>query len=581
MRWVLAVMLVASAGVTAAAGEYRTVEVEGLRITIDSDWGVRTTPGYYPIRVDITNAGEARVIEIIGHSLRYVRAKSGYSANMVVQQPVRLARGDRVRFTIPVPVFADNENIRFEIHEEGRMLERFNYVGFQSRIAPTTASALIVVDSNTEFSKTASAWPRKLGSTSPGRTGPLLDVTLDPTRLPTSWLGYTSLRAVFIGPAEWEQLNADQRAALLAWTACGGDLIFVGGSLAALFPTAGVLPAGPPHPGVRGHFFGRIHLPGVDEATAAGLAGLLAIADQRQDSTWALPVNSAKDWGVITARGFRLPIPGVDRVPARTYLTILLLFALIVGPANYWFLKRKGQQVFVVLTAPLISAVFILLLAGYVVAGEGIGVRGRVMTFTMLDQVRHEAATRASISLYAAGMSPRGGLRFPRDVAVVPLGPDGNGVREPVMLDLADGQRFTAGLLEARSPSNLEQIGFRAARERLTFTRDGDGMSVANGLGADVIMLAYHDGQHTYTLTRQPLAAGATAAMARGKVDATQVVPQGLPLSGRLLYLIHNQPERSFIAVLHRSPFWEPGTTGIEERESFHLLLGWPEGAPR
>ena len=110
-----------------------------------------------------------------------------------------------------------------------------------------------------------------------------------------------------------------------------------------------------------------------------------------QDSNWALPANRARDWGIITARGFRLPIPGVDGVPARAYLSILLVFSLIIGPANYWFLWRKRQQVLLVLTAPLISAVFIVLLAGYVVAGEGLGVRGRAVTFTMLDQVRKQA----------------------------------------------------------------------------------------------------------------------------------------------------------------------------------------------
>ena len=47
-----------------------------------------------------------------------------------------------------------------------------------------------------------------------------------------------------------------------------------------------------------------------------------------------------------------------------------------------------------VLTAPLISAIFIVLLAGYVVAGEGLGVRGRAVTFTMLDQARKQAVTR-------------------------------------------------------------------------------------------------------------------------------------------------------------------------------------------
>ena len=44
----------------------------------------------------------------------------------------------------------------------------------------------------------------------------------------------------------------------------------------------------------------------------------------------------------------------------------------------------------------------------------------------MLDQATKQAATRAAASLYAAGMTPSGGLRFARDVAVFPIGADGH-----------------------------------------------------------------------------------------------------------------------------------------------------------
>ena len=482
-----------------------------------------------------------------------------------------------MRLTIPVSVFADNENIRFEIREDGRTLDRFSYIGFQSRLTPANASSIIVADPASEFGKASAGLMRKVGAVGTARA-PTLDVTLDPSRLPANWLGYTSLRAVFLGPQEWQQLSVDQRSALLTWTACGGDLFVVGGSLAAVLPPGGQATGEPPG-GVRGYFFGRLHVPALDHVVSAGLTSVLAAAEKRQDANWALPANTAKDWGVITARGFRLPIPGVDQVPARAYLSLLLVFAVIVGPVNYWFLKRKGQQVLLVLTAPLISAVFILLLAGYVVAGEGIGVRGRAMSFTMLDQSRQQAATRTTISLYAAGMAPRAGARFPRDVAVFPVGRDGNGARESFTLDLAEGQRFSTGLLQARSPANLEQIGFRAARERLTFTRAGSGMTVSNGLGAAVVALLYNDGQHTYHLART-VAAGGNDTLTLGKVDATDIVPAGLPLSGRLLHLLDNQPPGTSIAVLERSPFWDPGVTDIEERQSFHVVFGWLDGQP-
>ena len=266
-------------------------------------------------------------------------------------------------------------------------------------------------------------------------------------------------------------------------------------------------------------------------------------------------------------------------MPARTYLAILIVFSFLIGPANYWFLWRKRQQVLLVLTAPLISAMFIVLLAGYVVAGEGLGVRGRAATFTMLDQVRQQASTRGSISLYAAGMTPAGGLRFPRDTAIFPIGPEGTGSRGQQTLDLTEAQRFSAGVIQARSPTNFEEIGFRPARERLTFNREAGGMSVVNGLGATVAALVYRDGDKSYSLAG-PLPHGAKATMKSGGLAAGNMVPADLPLSSRFVHLVENQPGGSYLAVLERSPFWDPGVSSVVERGSFHLVIGWPEGQP-
>ena len=598
-RCALLVLVCAAVAVPVDA-EYRTVEVESLRITFDSDWAMRAAPGYLPVRLEITNLGEPRVIDILGQGSRSYRApRSTQGGGIVVRQTLRLARGDRVRLTVPVPIFGDQENIRFEIREDDRTLERFNYVSLQSRSLPRDASVLIVADPSSAFGKVASTWPRATpGGPASGRTmvlvpspstpsgvvvaggraRPALDFVLDPERLRTTWLGFTSLRAVVVGPTEWEQLNDRQREALLTWTACGGDLLFVDGDSSLLLPGQG-LAAGHPDRPVRHYFFGRIHVPTSASVEATGLTGVLAAADTVRDVNWGLPANGALDWGIIAGRGFRLMIPGIDGVPARTYVSILILFSLLIGPANYWWLRRRRQQVLVVLTAPFISAVFIVLLAGYALAGEGLGVHGRAVTFTMLDQVRRQASTRATVSLYAAGMAPSAGLRFGRDVAVFPVGPDGTGSRGRLTLDLNDGQRFPAGVLQARSPTNLEAIEFRPARERLSFSDGPDGMSVVNGLDAPVRALIYRRGDQAYSLAG-PLAPGGRDVLKVGGPDARLVMPADLGRPSKFVPLIENQPPGSYLAVLERSPFWDPGVSGLAERGSLHLVLGWPEGQP-
>ncbi|HSC25955.1 MAG TPA: hypothetical protein VLD67_01700, partial [Vicinamibacterales bacterium] len=592
--WLLILLLFCTAAAVQAAGEYRTLEVESLRITIDSEWAVRAAPGYVPVRFDITNLAEARVIEILGQSSRFFRMSgAARQSGLVVRRALRLARGDRVRLTIPVPVYSDNESIRLEIREDGRTLERFNYYGFESRSLPADASALIVAHPGSEFGRMAAGWPRTMAHgprrvvippgamSAPGRVvvgsgagGPTrpLDFLLAPERLPTSWLGFTSLRAVVIGPGEWQLLDEPQRSALLTWTACGGDLFFVDGSPGKLLPAW--QQSSVPEGAVRAYFFGRVHTPTSASIASAGLSDVLAKAEALQDANWALPANRASDWGVIAGRGYRLPIPGVGGVPARAYLAILIVFSLLIGPANYWFLWRKRQLVLLVLTAPAISLIFIGLLAGYVVAGEGVGVRGRTVTFTMLDQVRKQAATRASVSLYAAGMAPAGGLRFGRDEAVFTIGPDGTGSRESQTLDLTEAQRFAAGVIQARSPTNLETIGFRPARERLGFDREAGKVNVVNGLGVTIRALVYRAGDALHHLPG-PLLPGHRGTLAPGGQRGADLVPAGLPLSSRFEHLFDHQPDGSYLAVLERSPFWNPGVTEVDERDSFHVVIGW------
>jgi hypothetical protein len=562
------------------AARAQTVETEFLRVTLDAVWGPRTAPGYLPVRFDIQNLGDARVIEIVGQGTRTSRiSRTIQSGTTSVRQSIRLARGDRVRLTAPVPVFADSENYYFEIRERGRSLERFNFIGLQSRHAAAVAGVLIVADSSSEAGRQAGRWPRsgtlvtsargtptRIGTTTP-------DFMLDPERVPSNWIGFTSLRAVVVGAAEWELLQDGQKTALLTWTSAGGDLIVVDGDPNLLPALGSPAAAGDRRP--RAHFFGRVHFP-TRAAIDASLSSVLVEAQKVQDPNWALPANSAADWGIIADRGFRLPIPGIEGVPARTYLGILVLFSILIGPINYWWLRRRRRQALMVLTAPIIAAVFIVLLAGYALVGEGFGVYGRAVTFTMLDQVRKQAVTRATMSLYAAGMAPSGGLRFPRDTAVFPIGPDGTGARGRIGLNLTDVQQFSEGVVQARSPTNLEVINVRSARERLSFSREGGGPAVVNGLDATVVAMIYRDGADAFSLPA-PLAPGARAVLGAGSNPGI-TVPHGLPLSARFFHLLQHQPEGSYLAVLDRSPFLESGVPELVERGSFHLVLGWPDG---
>jgi hypothetical protein len=219
-----------------------------------------------------------------------------------------------------------------------------------------------------------------------------------------------------------------------------------------------------------------------------------------------------------------------------------------------------------------------VLLIGYAFLGEGYGVRSRAVSLTLLDQAAKQAATRSSVSLYAAGLTPSGGLRFDRNLAVFPFGTDGLGVDGDQTLDLTESQRYTGATLQARTPSNLDQIGVRTARERLTLERDTNGFRVVNGLGADISRLYYRDGGILYALDK-PLSAGDRGTLTTASLEATDFYLKGLeetPLNpARFANLVFGQADGSYLAVLEKSPFWEPGVERLDERGSFHVVLGF------
>ena len=156
-----------------AFAEYRTYEIESLRILIDSDWPVAGASGYFPVRFDITNLAEAREIEITASGQHWFdpyrhrsRSRSVFGGGLEmgqtdIRQLVRLKRGDRVKFTMNLPVFADNENFSFRLRENGRFVNGFtSHVSFQSGRPMTESPVLVAANSSSSLGLMTAGWLR-------------------------------------------------------------------------------------------------------------------------------------------------------------------------------------------------------------------------------------------------------------------------------------------------------------------------------------------------------------------------------------------------------------------------------------
>jgi hypothetical protein len=187
--------------------------------------------------------------------------------------------------------------------------------------------------------------------------------------------------------------------------------------------------------------------------------------------------------------------------------------------------------------------------------------------------------------LYPGGIT-RGGLAFASDTAILSLGADGFGARQ-MSLDFTGEQRYVSGLLEPRTPSNFEQITFQPARQRLNFERNGNELSIVNGLGSTIQRLLYREGGVSYGLA-EPLVAGERATLKVETKRGTDFFALGIrdgvketPISPiKFQQVVEQQPDGSYLAVLENSPFWDSGAKNPKEAQSFHVVLGLAGGQP-
>lgn len=195
-----------------------------------------------------------------------------------------------------------------------------------------------------------------------------------------------------------------------------------------------------------------------------------------------------------------LLIPDVGVAPVGQFQVLISLFVIAIGPLNYWLLKRKNKLPLLLFTVPVAAAATTVLLFAYGLLADGVGVRTRSRSFTMLDQKAGEAVSWARSSYYA-GIAPREGLVVPRDAALFPILPrwgteSGLGRRGATQrreIVWRDRQQLVRGWLSSRTPTQYLNIAARATKKRLDLRPTAKGLRVVNRLGVDVAQLAVQD----------------------------------------------------------------------------------------
>jgi hypothetical protein len=188
----------------------------------------------------------------------------------------------------------------------------------------------------------------------------------------------------------------------------------------------------------------------------------------------------------------KLLVPGVGLAPVSEFQVLITLFVLVIGPANFWLLKRFRRLHLLVITVPLAAMLTTAALFAYAVVADGFGTAVRAHSFTTLDQRTGETASWARVSYYS-GFAPGGGLTMPDDVAMYPVVPGWNesgvdpsigGTRE-LLWENSDA-KLTRGWLRSRTPTQYLAIRSGKSANKLELLSATGKMRATNQLGTEI-----------------------------------------------------------------------------------------------
>jgi hypothetical protein len=393
--------------------------------------------------------------------------------------------------------------------------------------------------------KTAFATQQHYGGTS------TVSARVPRAALPERWQGYPDWMTLVLAAEDDRALTPEQRQAIATWASAGGAVVVADGAQREAWRQLGVEP---------------LLLAEAEGAIVARLERIAAEAGSQPGLT---------------------PVPGTESVPATGFMLLAILFALVVGPLNLWWVRRRGQPALFLITTPLLSLVTCVVLLGASVLIDGLSLRRVVSQLTVLDQRHARAITWTRATYYGAFAVSR--FAVDGEAEVLARGEEDNqdwrwrGRRrqapEALTVDWHDGQHLAGEWIPARRNRQLLYAIPRPERSQLQLARSGDGWRITNGLAVGVRRLSWHDGAGGLH-SCGAIPGGATAALSAGgfevETDGSAFGPAAMHAAE-----VAGRPW-GFAAELDGPLDGIPGPAGVDARPVTGIVVGQltPGGAP-
>ncbi|MEO1999751.1 MAG: hypothetical protein ABGZ17_31290 [Planctomycetaceae bacterium] len=523
--------LVVGSSICRAAGNQSVHAAEDLTIRFDSRWQGGQFGGYYPVRIEVRNAGPTRTLQF---EFRPTHGSGSYAERTVTAE-----QGAPLKFSLLIPLLGDltQGEIRVRLPARGRTLLTTTVplpspnTDDQSRPSLLIISEDVVDHRNFDTACQSSSMP--YGSISHISRAQ----NIEPQSLPKSWLDYSPLDLVAISWKALGELASAERDALLAWVHTGGTLIVY--EIDSADPSFAKLD--------RILHFDRHAMKGaawrpIKTGTLANTAaetntnaGVRANAQPTQLTVAAQEIAESElmhrqlmqgqvyawqgspfpgsvmkwqrllddlgeqSWSWSRRHGMaprfgnseflNFLIPGIDTVPVYVYMAFITAFTILIGPVNYVWFQRRRQLHYLLITIPALAFLCSMTLLTYSMVSHGFGIQARIRSLTVLDQGSNTAVSTARVAIHA-GMLPFQGLNFDRDAAVYPLLPQGQQF-ESGRVDWTTRQACKSGWLIARAQTQLLSVRHYGQRGHLTIEQESSGaLTVANGFAWNLAALA-------------------------------------------------------------------------------------------
>ena len=290
--------------------------------------------------------------------------------NKVVKafRQVDVRAGIRQRFTVLIPSSLNEVNYA-QVYWESTETGKTGNTGCRSNIDYRAVSSVVIERDN---SIQDNDFLSKIPEPSYNRYSAQKYQDIEASKIPDYWQGLPHWMCLILTPKGDKKLDAAQRKALQQWVHSGGHL----------FVTTPEL-----------------------QQSWLKIAPCTLVNNDIRDGIQALYEAVRKNNRQTNSSILQYQVPGTDEVPSGIFISIMILFVVIVGPVNYIWVRRKKQIHLFLLTTPLISLIFCITMATFGILADGLSAYRSSIELTWLDHERKQSCHWNSVSWFS-GLSP-------------------------------------------------------------------------------------------------------------------------------------------------------------------------------